>query len=48
MGTIINRLEMVVLSNSGLWYYVPNNGMVTKSNRNDNVALEINKKKLVR
>ena len=41
MGTIINRLEMVVLSNSGLWYYIPNNGMVTKSNRNDNVTLEI-------
>lgn len=41
MGTIINRLEMVVLSNSGLWYYVPNNGMVTKSNRNDNVTLEV-------
>ena len=41
MGTIINRLEMVVLSNSGLWYYIPNNGMVTKSNRNDNVTLEV-------
>tara|TARA_R100000734_G_C3203658_1_gene21514 strand:+ start:192 stop:485 length:294 start_codon:yes stop_codon:yes gene_type:complete len=32
---------MVVLSNSGLWYYIPNNGMVTKSNRNDNVTLEV-------
>ena len=38
MGVIIDRMEMVVLSNSSMWYYIPNNGMVTKSNRNDNVV----------
>ncbi len=41
MGTIIDRMEMVVLPNSSMWYHIPNNGMVTKSNRNDNVTLEI-------
>ena len=41
MGTIIDRMEMVVLPNSSMWYYIPNNGMVTKSNRNDNVTLEV-------
>ena len=41
MGTIIDRMEMVVLPNSSMWYHIPNNGMVTKSNRNDNVTLEV-------
>ena len=44
MGTIIDRMEMVVLSNSSMWYHIPNNGMVTKSNRNDNVTLEVMKR----
>ena len=42
MGIIIDGLEMVVLSNSGLWYHIPNYGKDTKSNRNDNVTMEIN------
>ena len=41
MGTIIDRMEMVVLPNSSMWYYIPNIGMDTKSNRNDNVTLEV-------
>ena len=41
MGVIIDRMEVVVLPNSGMWYHIPNNGMVTKSNRNDNVTLEV-------
>ena len=45
MGTIIDRMEMVVLPNSSMWYHIPNNGMVTKSNRNDNVTLGSNGRK---
>ena len=41
MGTIIARMEMVVLPNSSMWYYILNVGMDTKSNRNDNVTLEV-------
>ena len=42
MGTIIDRMEMVVLPNSNMWYHIPNNGMVTKSNRNDVFASKSN------
>ncbi len=42
MGIIINGLEMVVLSNSRLWYSIPTYGMDTKSNGNDNVTMEVN------
>ena len=31
---------MVVLSNNSMWYHI-NNGMGTKSNRNDNVTLRV-------
>ena len=41
MGFIVNGMEMVVLSNNSMWYHIPNNGMGTKSNRNDNVTLEV-------
>lgn len=41
MGTIIDRMEMVVLPNSSMWDYIPYIRMDTKSNRNDNVTLEI-------
>ena len=41
MGTIIDRMEMVVLPNSSMWDYIPYIRMDTQSNRNDNVTLEI-------
>ena len=41
MGTIINRMEMVVLPNSSMWYHILIYGMDTQSNRNDNVTLEV-------
>ena len=41
MGLIIDWLEMVVLSNSSMWDYIPYIRMDTKSNRNDNVTLEV-------
>tara|TARA_R100001082_G_scaffold99882_1_gene68770 strand:+ start:138 stop:653 length:516 start_codon:yes stop_codon:yes gene_type:complete len=48
MGLIINRLEMVVLPNSSLWYYIFIYGMVTKPNWNDNDTLEIMEKYIYR
>ena len=41
MGTIIDRMEMVVLPNSSMWYHILIYGMDTQSNRNDNVTLEV-------
>ena len=37
----LTGMEMVVLPNSSMWYHILNYGMDTKSNRNDNVTLEV-------
>ena len=41
MGFIFDWLEVVVLSNSSMRYCIFSNRVVTKSNRNDNVTLEV-------
>ena len=43
MGFVFNWVEVVVLSNNNMWYYIFIYGIFTKQNRYDNDTMEIKK-----